>query len=125
MWRRSPRSQGFTLIEVLIALLIIAIALTASVQATNSSIRATTHVRQMMMAHWVGLNILSQIQTGLLPLPVSSSSQGQSQLLSQTFSWSAASVISPNLPKIARIKVQVSVDDHVLDTVIGYTNNAK
>jgi prepilin-type N-terminal cleavage/methylation domain-containing protein len=47
------KSAAFTLIEVLIALLIITIALGAAVRSVNESVRATTHVRNSVAAHWV------------------------------------------------------------------------
>ena len=66
---KAKNSNAFTLIEVLIALFIIAIALAAAIQATNQSVRATRHVRNTTIAHFVAMNVLSEIQVGLLPVP--------------------------------------------------------
>src|SRR3990167_11375749 len=81
---------AFTLIEVLVALLIIAIALGAAVCSVNESVRVTRHVRNSVTAHWVGLNILSQIQTGLIAAPTTSNiMHGQVKMLNQEWQWTA------------------------------------
>ena len=56
------REKGFTLIEVLIALVIIAISLTAVVKATSSDIQNTTRITNIAMAEWVAqeaMNLLT------------------------------------------------------------------
>ena len=126
MWRSHVRKTGcFTLIEVLVALMIIAIALTAAIKSTNSSINTTNRLRETLAAHWVALNVLSQMQTGLWPLPNEGASDGQSSMLGRDFHWSAAQTTSSASPTIVRITVRVSLDKRALDTVTGYADNAK
>ena|SRR3989338_1208688 len=117
-------TRGFTLIEVLIALCIIAIALSAAIRATTESTRATTHVKTTMAAHWVALNVLSQIQTKLLTFSKSNEPlQGKTEMLAKTWTWTAQSVISPELPGVRRIIVTVSFKNKAVDTLIGYEKN--
>jgi general secretion pathway protein I len=115
---QNTKRQGFTLIEVLIALCIIAIALTAAVRATTQSARATTHLRTTLTAHWVGLNILSEIQTGMIPL--SDILPGKSDMLGKTWTWQASVAPSQDSPALHKITVTVKLDDHVVNTVVGY-----
>ena len=119
--RMKKNNAAFTLIEVLIALLIIAIALAAAIRATNASIRTTIHVRNTITAHWVGLNILSEIQTGLITLPVSSDQiSGKTSTLNQTWAWTARADTSSQLPDITRITVTTSLKNHIINSVVGY-----
>lgn len=112
---------AFTLIEVLIALLIIAIALTAAIRATNESIRATIHVRNSMTAHWVGLNILSQMQTGIISSPASGNHvSGKTKMLEQNWNWTAQAESSSQLDNIMRITINVSLKDKPITSVVGY-----
>lgn len=117
----KKNNAAFTLIEVLIALLIIAIALAAAIRATNESIRTTIHVRNSVTAHWVGLNILSEIQTGLIALPASSNQiSGKTSALNQEWAWTARTDKSSQLPHVKQITVTVSLKNHVINSVVGY-----
>lgn len=115
------RNAAFTLIEVLIALMIIAIALGGAIRASNESTRVTIHVRNTMIAHWVGLNILSEIQTGLMPLPKENNPlKGQTKMLGQTWAWAAQLSISDKLPTVMRIVVSVQLKGRRITSVTGY-----
>lgn len=64
-WRLSPspRSQtGFTLLEVLVALVIVGTALGASLRAIGSLTQNSGDLRASMMATWSAENRLSQIR---------------------------------------------------------------
>ena len=55
-------SQGFTLVEVLIALVILAISLTALVKASSSDIENTTYLQNKALAHLVGQEAVTLIK---------------------------------------------------------------
>jgi len=66
---RSPRPQGgvrvrrgFTLVEVLVALTIVAVALMASLRATASMSTSALDLRQRTLALWSAENRLAQIR---------------------------------------------------------------
>ena len=82
--------KGFTLIEVLIALMIIAIALAAVIHSMNQSIRVADKVKSDMIAHWVGLNTLSEIQLGMIRTPNADDPvQGKTTMLGENWQWTA------------------------------------
>ncbi len=58
------RSVGFTLLEVLVALVIVGTALGASLRAIGSLTQNSNDLRASMMATWSAENRLSQIRLG-------------------------------------------------------------
>lgn len=56
------RAAGFTLLEVLVALLIVGTALGASLRAVGSLTRNSADLRASMMANWSAENRLAQIR---------------------------------------------------------------
>lgn len=83
------KARGFTLIEVLIALTIIAIALTAAIFAVQSSVKTTDHISNKLMAHWVAMNVLSSMQVKLISPPIRETTSGEENILSHHFTWTA------------------------------------
>jgi general secretion pathway protein I len=57
-----PRSHGFTLLEVLVALFIVGTALGASLRAVGSLATNSSDLRASMMATWSAENRLTQIR---------------------------------------------------------------
>lgn len=82
-------ARGFTLIEVLIALSIIAIALAAVLQVLGHNLRATRLTRDKLVAHWVAQNVLAECQVGLWSFAQTTEHRGTSDWLGQTWSWRA------------------------------------
>lgn len=60
--RSAPRQAGFTLIEVLVALTIVAVALMASLRAVGSMSASAFDLRQRTLAQWSAENRLAQIR---------------------------------------------------------------
>ena len=106
MIMRPPgRARGFTLLEVLVALVIVGTALGASLRAVGSLTANSAGLRSGMMATWSAENRLVQIRLGREFPPVGKRSfpcpQGDLQLICEE-----EVVISPN-PQLRRIEVSV------------------
>lgn len=63
------QQRGLTLIEVLIALAIVAIGLTAVIKTATQSIQGTAHLQEKTHALWIAEAFLNQVKTGVLKLP--------------------------------------------------------
>lgn len=63
--RRAGRSRGFTLIEVMVALLIVAIGLSALMITVSSTARTSGYLRDKTIAQWIALNRLSEVRLNL------------------------------------------------------------
>jgi general secretion pathway protein I len=58
----SSRSlaRGFTLIEVLVALVVVAVAMTAAILVVSERTRDGTYLRDKTLAHWIAMNIVTE-----------------------------------------------------------------
>ena len=95
---------GLTLIEVLIALAIIAIALTAIIKSTSQSIRGTSYLQTKMTALWVGQSIMNGIRVGYIK--VDDEKKDVISALAQNWYWLAKNEETPN-KRIRKIIVNV------------------
>ena len=60
MVKRSQR--GFTLLEVMVALAVLAITMSALVKGGAQSAANAAYLRDKSFAHWVGLNVVAELQ---------------------------------------------------------------
>jgi len=77
------KEKGLTLIEVLVALAIIAIAYTALLKSMATQVNNEQRLQEKITAHWVGMQAIAQLQlgeinlSGYLPATQSTSWLGQ------------------------------------------------
>jgi general secretion pathway protein I len=62
----SHRARGFTLVEVLVALMIVALGLTALMVAVNGTARTSGFLRDKTLAQWIALNRLSEVRLNMV-----------------------------------------------------------
>ncbi len=82
----ARRSRGFTLLEVLVALSILAIALSAALRAGGQGAAQAGELRLRLLAGWVAENRLASLRTEAR-LPALGERQGLSTLDRQDFLW--------------------------------------
>jgi general secretion pathway protein I len=59
---RPAASRGFTLVEVLVALTVVALGLTALMVAVSGTARTSGYLRDKTIAQWIALNRLTQVR---------------------------------------------------------------
>jgi general secretion pathway protein I len=60
------RPRGFTLVEVLVALVIVALGLTALMVAVNGTARTSGFLRDKTLAQWIALNRISEVRLNVV-----------------------------------------------------------
>ncbi len=81
------RHTGFTLLEVLLALTIIAIAFTALSQSMISSILQTQRLKEKTIKHWVAMQGMSMIQLGAIELSSQQPATKKTKMFHHTWYW--------------------------------------
>jgi general secretion pathway protein I len=64
--RSSQRAHGFTLVEVLVALMIVAVGLTALMVAVNGTARTSGFLRDKSLGQWIALNRLAEVRLNVV-----------------------------------------------------------
>ncbi len=117
----SSRRAGFTLLEILVALAIVAIALTAVVAETGQHVSSTIHMRDRTFAHWVAMNRVTE-QLVAEQWPSVGNSSGVIEMAGREWFWEMTVAPTPD-DTIRRIDVEVRGDrerENPNATVIAY-----
>lgn len=104
--------SGFTLIEVLVALAIIAIALGAGLRAAAVTTDNTLALRERTLAHWVAENQLARLRVAP-ELPPLGRMDGEAEQAGERFIWLAVVESTPN-PNFRRVVLSVRRQDSAL-----------
>ena len=117
--------RAFTLIEVLVALTLAAVALAAGMRALSQAADGAGTLKARTLALWVAQNRLAVAQ--IAPeLPNLGTARGQAEQAGNAFVWREAVTGTPN-PAFRRIDIAVAEaerPDYVLATLTGYVARA-
>ncbi len=120
----ARRMHGFTLLEVLIALAILAVALAAASRAASVSIDGSVALRQRLLAEWVAQNRLSELASLPGVFPSAGTSEGDENQAGSAYRWRQTVTDTPN-PNFRRIEIQVFAaqdQSYALARLIGYAS---
>ena len=116
--------RGFTLLEVLVALAVLAIALTAVLRAMGQAIDATTTLRERNAALWVAQNRLVEHQMRR-DWPAADTKDGEAEIGGEKWFWREQISTTPE-PRIRRIEItvrRIADSQNTQARLVGYLRN--
>ncbi len=123
--RLGTPASGFTLVEVLVALAIVAIALPALMVSLSEQIRGFSHLSDKSVAHWVAMNKMTQLRLQhqhkeAIP---KDRQQGTSEMLERDWHWRVDTEKTANEQLLqVEVSVRLEPDDKApaLATLLHY-----
>ena len=107
--RRRASPRGFTLIEVLAALVIVALGMLGVIQAVTQTARNGTYLREKTIAHWVAMNVITEQRLQSGP-PQASEASDEVELAGQRWRWTLK-VTQTSVDSMRRMDVEVRPSD--------------
>lgn len=123
----SARAQrGFTLVEVLVALVVLALALAAASRAAALMAESSAALRERLLASWVAQNRLAELQARRA-WPSPGRHEGEAEQAGIRLLWRETVSTTPN-PAFRRVEISVlraGAGEHVLAQLTGYLVRAE
>ena len=127
--RRPPPARavrGFTLIEVLAALVIVALGMLGVIEAVTQSARNGAYLREKTLAHWIAMNVITETRLQAEPPAVAESSD-EVEFAGERWRWTMV-VTQTEVQSLRRMDVAVrpadAPDSTQLATVTGFYGTA-
>jgi len=124
--RGYMRARGFTLIEVLVALVIVAVSMTGAILAVTQRARDGTYLRDKTLAHWIAMNLLTERRLQSQAPAVGKSSDGL-EYAGLQWRWEIE-VKETAVDSMRRLDVRVrqadAPEDSALATLTGFYGSA-
>jgi general secretion pathway protein I len=103
-----PEQRGFTLLEILVALAILAIALASIIKMASNQTLNTTHLRDKTLAHWVALNKITELQL-TAEWPSKGRQQGEEEMGLHPWHWVSTISDTPD-DRVRQVEISVFRD---------------
>lgn len=118
---RMSKQGGFTLIEILVSLTVLAISLAAIIQASSQYIKNQSYLRDRTVAHWVARNLLIEMRL-TKEWPAVSTKTGDVEWGGQEWLWRLKVTQTPE-EDLRRLDIEVSLgtrEDEVLANLSAF-----
>jgi general secretion pathway protein I len=124
--RPRVHDTGFTLIEVLAALVIVALGMLGVIEAVTQAARNGTYLREKTLAHWIAMNVITERRLGGSQVEVGETS-GDLEFANQDWHWTLR-VTQTQVESMRRMEVSVRAaearDGTSLATATGFYGTA-
>jgi general secretion pathway protein I len=109
--RGSISHKGFTLMEVLVALVILSIAFTAIFKSISSNAKNILYLENKTAANWVALNVIAGVQLKLINLAAGSQASHKEIMFNKFWYWNAMVKTTPDR-NVLSIEVSVKATEN-------------
>jgi general secretion pathway protein I len=120
------RARGFTLIEVLAALVIVGLGMLGVIEAVTQAARNGTYLREKTLAHWIAMNLITERRLAGSP-PAVAETSGEVDYAGQQWRWTLR-VTQTQVPSLRRMDVSVraatAAEGTALATASGFYGEA-
>jgi general secretion pathway protein I len=117
---------GFTLIEVLAALVIVALGMMAVIQAVSQTASNSTYLREKTIAHWVALNQLTETRLQQTPPKIDETSD-EVEMAGREWRWTMTVTQTP-VESMRRIDISVrpadAAEESSMASITGFYGSA-
>lgn len=128
--RPEARQRGFTLIEVMLALVIVATAVPALLLTLDQQIDGTAHIRDRSLAQIIAANRLAELRLAQRADSVEGlrgELRGSEEMLDRTWYWRMVTTAT-EVPGFSRVELQVRTTENEnrpsLHTLVAYIASA-
>lgn len=113
-------ARGFTLLEVMVALAVLAIALAAIIKGVGTQVSNQSYLRDRTLAHWVAMNKVAELQIAR-KWPEAGSETGSAPMGPHEWFWKTTVQNTPD-PDVRRMDVAVSATEGAepVTTLVSY-----
>lgn len=119
--QQKAHKNGFTLLEILMALIFIALPLAAIIQSIGGYVYDASYLKEKTFAHWVAMNQLTELQV-TRQWPDTGDKSGEALMVGESWRW-AYTVVSTPEPNMRRVDIEVYAPadkTSVLTTLTAY-----
>jgi general secretion pathway protein I len=117
----SSKTRGFTLLEVLIALAVLAIGMIAVIGTAGTSTRNAALLKDETFAHWVAMNELTTLRLASV-WPNVGTQKGEADMAGEQWHWQVT-ISTTSDPDLMRADIDVSnalAPDTVVSSLTGF-----